>query len=399
MTSAASIRTAVLRITILALIFILLAATYQFFRPLQVIKPTLDTPPKVAATSVSLLWPTYGQAALSESSFGLLNTHGSQKPVPMASTAKIVTALAVMKQKPLAKGSPGPMITIGQDDVAIYNNYYLQGGSVAKVEVGEQISQYQALQAMLLPSANNLADTMARWAFGSVEQYVNYANDMLSNMHLKQTHVADASGFSKNSISTAEELTALGEQLMKNEVLAEIVGQASATLPVAGKVENLNWLLGSEGVIGIKTGNTDEAGGCFVFTAKRQVLGQMMVFVGAIMGAPSRNQAIADSRTLLRSIDNGFIRVTPIKKDQLVGRYTSPWESSTNIIAKDDFSFIAWKSWDLNINSSVNPAKPGLPAGSQVGELNVWLGRHSQSVPLVLKDSLPNPPLTWRLLH
>ena len=377
---------------------LLLIGSYLYTRPIpQLTASTVSF--SSPAKPVSLPWPTYGQGALAEKDFGLLATHGEQKAVPMASTAKIVTALAVIKQKPLKTGEQGPIITIDQVDVDSYNSYYSRGGAVAKVVAGEQISQYQALQAMLIPSANNFAGTLARWAFGSIENYVQYANQMLADMKLKNTKVADASGFSPNSVSSADELVSLGKALMESPVLAEVVSQQTAEIAVAGKVNNINWLLGSDGVVGIKTGSTDEAGGCFVFAAKRQILGQDMTFIGAVMAAPNRNQAISDSRTVLRSLEANFEQRIITKKGQVVGGLSAAWDASADIVVADDFKVVAWKGASLDAKNQINGIKAPMSAGSTVGQMKVTLGINDVTTPLILKDSLETPPWHWRLFR
>lgn len=383
----------------LAVLAILLAAgIYLYQRPLPPVQASVSTIGS-RGQSVSLPWPTYGQGALAEKDFGLLASHGEQKAVPMASTAKIVTALAIVKQKPLKIGEQGPIITISQADVDSYNSYYSRGGSVSKVAVGEQISQYQALQAMLIPSANNMANSLARWAFGSIDAYVTYANQMLADMKLKNTKVADASGFSADSVSTAEELVKLGEVLIENPVLAEIVGQASAELPVAGKVNNINWLLGSDGVIGIKTGSTDEAGGCFVFAAKREILDQDMTFIGAIMAAPTRNQVIADSRTIIRGLDSNFEKRTIAAKDQVVGSLSTAWGATAEVVLAEDFKAVVWKDKNIEVKTYIDNLTAPLKGGTQVGTIRFSIGNKSSSQLVVVKDDLKAPPWHWRLLR
>ena len=194
--------------------------------------------------------------------------------IAAASTIKIITALAILDKKPLQTGQQGPYITLGTSDVAIYQDYLRRGGSVAKVAAGEKISQYQALQAMLLPSANNIADSLVIWAFGSQKAYLSYAADFVASIGLKNTHLADASGFSPNSTSTAEDLVTAGLKAMRNPVIAEIVAQKQAKIPIAGVIQNVNWLLGKDGIIGIKTGHTDEAGGCYLFASRMIIAGK-----------------------------------------------------------------------------------------------------------------------------
>ncbi len=380
-------------------VMLIATAGFQFFRPLPKLPPTLETIASVAAQPVSLPLPAYGQSAVSEETFGPLASSGTQTSVPMASTAKIITAMAVLKEKPLKAGEQGPLLTLTAADVAIYNDYVAKQGSVVKVEAGEQISEYQALQAVLIASANNMADSLVNWAFGTTADYVTYANTLIAQLGASQTKVDGASGFSSGSVSTAVDLVKLGENFMKNPVSAEIVAQKEAVIPVAGKITNYNSLLGVDGIVGIKTGNTDEAGGCFVWASKKTVLGQTMNFVGAVMGAPTRQQALADSGSINKSLDQNFYSYTAVKKDQVVGHYASPWDTSSDIIAKADFSFVAWKGQKLTITANANTISAKTDAGAEVGKVITPLGKHVAEQTLVLKTDIPRAPWTWRLFR
>lgn len=354
--------------------------------------------PRVGS-AVDLPWPAYGQGALAAQDYGILQTHGEQKAVPMASVAKVVTALAVLKQKPLAVGQQGPNITITSDDVAIYNSYYTLGGSVVKVEIGEQLTELQALQALLIPSANNIADALVIWAFGSMDSYISFANKMTADMHLGSTKIADASGLSPNSVSSAQDLVSIGLAALKSPVIADVVSQQTAELPVAGTVDNVNWLLGKDGVIGIKTGNTTEAGGCFLFAAKRSINSQDITLVGALMQAPNLNTAIIDARTLTTAIDSGFESVKVISKGQTVGAYKTPWGTSAEAVAGQDLSILAWRDGQFQANAKLTNLKTPAKASTSVGSILATSGQKTVSVPAVLKSSLSGPSWTWRLFR
>ncbi len=392
-------RQALINIAVWLLIILFIVGFYLYQRPIPDANVDLEPIASLKSETVSLPWPNYGQGAISEKTLGPLATYGEQKPVPMASTAKIVTALAVIKQRPFKPGEQGPMITLTADDVAILNDYNSKGGSAIRVVAGEQISEYQALEALLIPSANNLADSLARWAFGSMENYVSYANSMISTMGLTKTHITGASGFSEDSVSTAEELTRLGSALIESPVLSEIVGKKATNLPVAGEVQNYNWLLGNNGVVGIKTGDTDAAGGCFVFAANHEVVGKKMTFVGAIMAAPNRNQAITDSRTILAAIDQGFSERTALKKDRVLGTYNTSWGTSAKVVAAGDLKAITWRGWQLEVGEKAQSIKAPASAGAKVGEVSLKLGQSSVSSPLVLQENLAGPAWTWRLFR
>ncbi len=385
------------KVTLLMMVFLLAIGLYQYSRPLPVIQPTTNFSQPQTSPAVNLPWPAYGQGALGAKGYGVLATHGEQKPVPIASITKVVTALAVLKEKPLAKGEKGPNITINSDDVAIYNEYVSQGGSVTSIAKGSQISEYDGLQSMLIPSSNNMAATVAKWAFGSVDNYVKYANQMLADMGFKQTRVDEASGFSVNSVSTATELIKLGEIALANEVIAEIVKKATVNLPVAGEVRNINWLLGTEGVIGIKTGNTNEAGGCLLFAAQKTIFGQPIILIGVILGAPDRNQAITDSREILQSVEDGFEKVPVVKKGRSLGTYKTPWDTKSELIASDELAVLVWKGSTISpILKAQTISAPKL-AGTHVGEIYIAYGEQQKTVPVELKNDLAGPGWHWRL--
>ena len=381
------------------LVIAVTVATAAYLRPVPEVAGQAYSSTIPAGKELALPWPGYGQAALGASGYGILSTHGEQKAVPIASVAKIITALAVLERKPLAASDSGPTITLTAADVQLFEDYYIRGGSVVRVQNGEKINQYQALQAMLLPSGNNIADSLAVWAFGSVPGYVKYANEMLRQMGLTATEVTDASGFSPESVSNAKELVRLGERTLSNPVLAGIVSQQSAVVPVAGALNNVNWLLGQEGVIGIKTGNTDEAGGCFLFAANRTVDNQKVKLIGAILGAPTRDTAISDSRELLRSTDSGFEKKVLIKAGDPVGQYRAPWGTSTLVVAKNNLEALIWRESPAELDARLISLQPDSEKNTEVGNVTVTVGSQEVSQKAVLAQSLPGPSWYWRIFR
>lgn len=385
------------------LAILLLAAValgvFSYTRPLPLLQPQYQAVPPIAAQNVSLPWPDTGQAAIGAVGFGVLAINHSSQPVPMASVAKIITALAVLKQKPLALGQQGPTITFDSTDISYYQTYASQGGSVAKVVDGETISEYQALQTMLLPSANNVAESLSRWAYGSPEAYVTYANQFAKDLGMTQTTVADASGFSPATTSTARDLVALGQAALGNPVLAQIVGQSQAAVPVAGEIMSTNWLLGSDGFVGIKTGNTDEAGGCYLFATSQTVGTQNVTIVGAIMGAPSLQAAVNGGQTLADAAKTSFSDTVAVKSGQVVGAYKLPWGGTVEAVAQNNLSAVTWRGTKITLLATLNPLKATTGANSQAGAVYVSAGQKTTTVSVVIRQTIPKPPLEWRLLR
>jgi len=226
------------------------------------------------------------------------------KPRPTASTAKVITALTVLAKYPLTVGTEGPAVVLDAGDVGLYDGYAKRGGSYLPVHEGMTMSQYAMLQAMLLPSANNIADTLASWAFGSMGAYRQVAAGYVKSLGMHSTTIgSDASGYDPSTTSTPGDLALLARAAMQNPVVAAIVGQDTAVIPGYGPVSNTNTLLGQAGVVGLKTGTSPAAGGVFMFAANLNIGGEATVVVGAVMGAgESSADAMADAHLLLSSV-------------------------------------------------------------------------------------------------
>lgn len=366
---------------------------WTYNQPLPNIVPKVVTVDSKGA-AVALPWPIYGQASIGAKGYGVLESTANQKPAPTASVAKIMTAYAVLKAKPLSLSDQGPTINLGDADEELYNHYVSIQGSVVPVASGEQISQRQALEAVLMPSANNIADSLAIWAFGSIKNYNKYANKLAKDLGLKDTTITSASGFDANTVSTAADLVKLGLKALERPVIAEIVAKRQTTIPIVGNVYSTNIMLGRKGVIGIKTGNTDEAGGCYLVAAVRKIgNGQKITFVGAVMGADNLSKAMGDSLSLIEAGTNNFVPRKLISKGDKLAYYDAPWGGQTAAIANSDLSVWAWKSSIIKAAINADTTTGGTSAGFKVGSVE----SSGRTVDLVLADDINLPSRTWRL--
>jgi D-alanyl-D-alanine carboxypeptidase (penicillin-binding protein 5/6) len=206
--------------------------------------------------------------------------------VPIASVAKVMTAYLILRHHSLVPGQEGPTITLTKADVADTERRRRQNESVVPIVAGEQLTELQALQALLLPSANNIAAVLARWDAGSEEAFVARMNAAAASLGMRHTAYTDPSGFDDATVSTAADQVLLVEEAMRLEVFASVVATPNARLPVAGTVHNTNTLLGHDGFVGVKTGSTGAAGGCFAFRTIRSINGAETTVTGVVLGQP-----------------------------------------------------------------------------------------------------------------
>jgi len=386
-------------------VLLILVAAYiawSLLRPLPKLVASVGLQiPSEAASDASLPWPDYGQAAVGTAGYGVIATHGTQKPLPTASTAKVITALAVLRQYPLQPGEQGPKITITQDDVDNYKSYVAKDGSVVQVALGEQISERQALEALLLPSANNMADTLARWAFGSVQKYTDYANAYAQSLGLKSVHVTDPSGLNATTVASAEDLTVIGELAMLNPAFAEIVAEPSATIPVQGNITNYNTLLGNHGNIGIKTGNNDEDKGAYLFAQQQTVGDKTVTVVGAIMGGPDLATVLRDASAVAQAAGQHFSTRLFVTAGQTVGTYRTPTGGTVPAVASQDVSLLTWNGTSYRVSASLNPVSYQAKTGQTVGAITVSNDLHlpASNVSVQLSKAMVPPSWQWRLTH
>ena len=241
----------------------------------------------------STVWPAYGQAAFVQTGQSRVQAGPNQHPAAIASVAKVMTAYLVLRDHPLSPGQDGPTITLSDADVVDTDRRRRQEESVVPIAAGEQLTERQALQALLLPSANNIAVVLARWDGGSADRFVARMNATARSLGMTRTRYTDPSGYDAATVSTAADQVRIVDRAMRLPAFASIVATPSATLPVAGTVHNTDALLGHDGFVGVKTGSDDAAGGCFAFRAIRWIDGKRTAITGVVLGQPGHDQIAA----------------------------------------------------------------------------------------------------------
>ena len=236
---------------------------------------------RVASAPALVSWPQQGQAALLLGA-GWLAASPHEQPVPIASLAKVMAADLTLERYPLSGAQDGFTMTVSAAQALAVARDAREGQSVVAVRAGERLTERQLLEALLIPSANNIAHVLADEVAGSQTRFVAEMNAEARALGMHNTVYTDPSGFDPSTVSTAADQLSVMHHAMRFPVFRQIVAMASVTLPVAGTLTNFNPLLAA-GYAG-KTGSDSAAGGCLAFFTQVRLGGRRITAVGVVLG-------------------------------------------------------------------------------------------------------------------
>ncbi|MGW3169186.1 D-alanyl-D-alanine carboxypeptidase [Streptomyces sp. NPDC001153] len=396
-----AVRTVVRRVKIwtpLVLLLAIIFAVVQTLRPLP--DPTLDLTAKDTYTfdggKAGIPWPATGQAALDVQGIGTFGNSGDQKPVPIASVAKVMTAYLILRDHPLKSGQDGPKITI--DKPAEQQSDAGQESTV-RVTAGDSISEREALEAILLPSANNVARLLARWDSHSEQAFTEKMNAAAKGLGMTNTTYTDPSGLTASTVSTAVDQVKLARAAMEQPVFREVAAMMSYNDYKGVNHSNYNRLVGHNNVVGIKTGTTPAALGNLVFAAKQQVGGETRTIIGAVLRQPAGGfdhtiiSGVLDAGDkLIRAAQGALKSVTILKKGDVVGYVDDGLGGRTPIVATKDVTAAGWSGLTVKLSFAADKVPHTAKAGTQVGSLTVGDGSAGAvRVPVALQEDLAEP--------
>ncbi|MVU76034.1 D-alanyl-D-alanine carboxypeptidase [Nocardia sp. ET3-3] len=252
-------------------------------------------------------------AALADGIAGtMLWSREANTPVPIASIAKVMTALVVITSGDLERP-----VTVPAEAIAYCVRF---DGSTAGLSAGEAMSTREMLYAMMLPSGCDAAYTLADAYGPGVDGFIGRMNDTAHLMGLGATQFTDPSGLPTpddySTYSTPADLVALGLRAMSLPAFREVAGAQSYHLPAGPAHRDHVWRTTNQllrdypGTIGIKTGSTDAAGSCLLFETVRAgipVIG-VVLHSGPWSGAAARD----DARRMLDWAYNPILAALPI---------------------------------------------------------------------------------------
>jgi D-alanyl-D-alanine carboxypeptidase (penicillin-binding protein 5/6) len=394
------------RAFLLALLVLLVAAgAYVGIKltrpePAPAVTSVLTRTVHVPARPVTLPWPTVGQGAVAIPSMGVSVASGPEKAAPVASLTKLMTAYVVLHDHPVAPGQPGPTITVTQADVDDYDNATVNDDSNAAVAVNEQISEADVLGGLLVHSADNYADLLATWDAGSIPAFVAKMNATAARLGMDHSQFADASGVNPGSESTASDLLKVATLDMAIPTFAGFVQQSSITLPVAGTISTYTPLLGIQGVIGVKSGFTSQAGGGDVLAVDRTVDGKQVLLLAAVTGQTGPVVLAQAGLHALALVDAmmPFIGSTEVLPQGHLAAHVSEAGATIGATTESSASMLTWPG--VTATRVFVPARQ-VPKqarrGTAVGNVVVTMGTQRVLVPVQLDGDIPPETLRQRL--
>ncbi|MFF6793182.1 serine hydrolase [Streptomyces filamentosus] len=402
-------RTTVRRIRIwtpLVLILLIVFAIAQVVRPLPapVLKLSAEPTFTFGGGPLQMPWPNEGQGAVEVEGVGSMGTYGAQKPAPIASVTKTMTAYVILRDHPIKGKQQGPEITIDKKAAEQANATH---ESTAAVREGQTYTEKELLELLMIPSANNVARLLARWDAGSEQAFVDKMNAAAKDLGMTQSRYTDPSGLLDSTVSTPRDQLKLAKAVMQYDVFREIVNMPNVTVDgIPGRIENNNNILLKDGVSGIKTGSSTPAGGNLLWSANTLVDGQPRRILGIVMGAKNAKilndklqLSIDYSYELIKKAQEDVTSAAVVKKGQVVGYVDDGLGGRTPVVATKEIKAVGWPG--LKVELALTDGGRAVPhsgrAGDVVGTIAVGEGAGKVSSPVALKEDLVEPGFDKKL--
>lgn len=291
--------------------------------------------------------------------------------LPMASMTKIMSMLLIMEN--IENGS-----LKYEDKVLISENASGMGGSQVFLQAGEEYTVDDLLKCIAVSSANDAVVAMAEKISGSVDTFVTLMNEKAKSLGLENTNFANPHGLdNENHYSTAYDMAIMAKELLKHEDILKYTSiyEDYLTKPDGSQV----WLVNTnrlvrfyDGLDGLKTGYTTEAGYCLTATAKKNDLR----LISVVMKSPSAEERSSDTSTLLTYGFNSFKSNVIYSKDKSLGKIKIEKGKlkEVDVYLKEDATEIlsvTEKPSDYTFNIKIDKIIAPVKAGTIVGTTEI----------------------------
>ncbi|MFM2352731.1 MAG: hypothetical protein RLZZ608_137 [Actinomycetota bacterium] len=399
-TASAARRRAIAAATVVSLATATLAySIVAGLAPVAPVNAVTTTIPSVTNPSGTVTVPGGGGAAIAAADGEqIFAARDLDRPRVLASITKVITALVVLDAYPIDEGASGAAITLTAADSALPARYRAMNGTVAPAPQGTVVTQRDVIQLMIVPSANNYAETLAVWAFGSIDGYLDAARVWLSARGLDAITVGDAAGFSVANTGTPRELVELARIALGNEVIATAAALPSVTVPGIGTFETTNLALGRAGVTGIKTGTLDGFGANLLFASTVAIGDSTTEVVGVVLGLSDQEAVAAAVSALVTTAADDFSVVTLVEPGTTVATYTTPWGDSARLVTGESEPVVVWG----DATSRAILETPPFVVGSEdqpPASLVILISGRRTTIPLQWEGTISAPPLSWQLMQ
>ncbi|GAA1061215.1 hypothetical protein [Agromyces bracchium] len=372
--------------------------------PLPDVEVSVDTAQAAAPATSSVALPAEDASAVAfvddDGSASLVAASADDEAAPIGGAAKLVTALVVLDTLPLTADDDGPAIRIGPEDYTDYLRYSGEGSRTVQVSPGDSWTERDVIRAVLLASSNNHADTLARWAFGSVDAYVTAADEWLAEQGFTSTSVVDATGLSGDNVGTATELTRLAAMVLAEPTLgAMLEGDSGAPTPSDDRrIPDAIAHLADDGIRALSRSFTDQAAISFVWTAELRSGEERRTMVGAMTGVDDYDTLDPAVLAAVEGMQAASEPIEVIVAGASYGEVTSAWGDRARLIATAGRTDAAFGAIAEDASVAVEPFTTS-PAGRQVGTVTVAIGEREVSSALELDGAIADPGPIWRLTH
>lgn len=286
--------------------------------------------------------------------FNILYEKNSHEQRSVASITKVMTVLLIMEDIEKGKISLTDTVTASAHAASM-------GGSDIWLEEGEQMSLDDMLKATLVASANDAAVALAEYTEGSEEAFVKRMNNRAKELGMKDTVFKNCNGLDEDGhLSSAYDVALMSAELIKH---TKVFDYTKIWLDFLrdGKTQivNTNKLLKSyNGITGLKTGTTDDAGSCICATAKRDGLS----LIAVVLGSESGTSRFRDASTLLDYGFNNYSVIIPKEQKLPKVKVNKGMEGEVDVYSNPPKSVLVSKGSDSEIKVNVNlPQKIDAP--------------------------------------
>ncbi len=208
--------------------------------------------------------------------------------------------------------------------VTTSSNAASMGGSQIYLETNEQMSIEDLFKSVAISSANDAVVSLAEYTYGSVTNFVNAMNKTIQSYGLKNTNFANPTGLSaKDHYSSAYDMAIIASNLLKDHGETVLKYSSMYEAYIRENTDSPFWLVNTnklvkhvEGIDGLKTGWTQEAGYCL--TATKEQDGMRLISV--VMGAATTEDRSEDTVELLNYGFANWRNVSILEKGAIVGK-------------------------------------------------------------------------------